>query len=115
MGPPLSGYDAVTCSLFLHHLDEPQALALLHRMAEMASRLVLVSDLQRGWTAWILTHIFTRLLTTSHVVHVDGPRSIEAAFTREEAQALADRAGLSGAKVHRRWPFRWLLSWRRPR
>lgn len=113
-GPPLSGYDAVTCSLFLHHLDEPQVLALLHRMAEMASRLVLVSDLQRGWTAWFLTHIFTRLLTTSHVVHVDGPRSIEAAFTREEAQVLADRVGLSGAQVHRRWPFRWLLSWRRP-
>src|SRR5205807_92137 len=32
-GPSLRGYDAVTCSLFLHHLDEDQAVALLRRMA----------------------------------------------------------------------------------
>jgi 2-polyprenyl-3-methyl-5-hydroxy-6-metoxy-1,4-benzoquinol methylase len=112
-GPPLSGYDVVMCSLFLHHLDEPEAIALLRRMADTASRLLLVSDLERGRTAWLLTHIFTRLLTTSQVVHVDGPRSIEAAFTRTEAQSLAERAGLSGARVRWRWPFRWLLSWRR--
>jgi hypothetical protein len=56
----------------------------------------------------------SRVLTTSHVVHVDGPRSVEGAFTRAEALALAERAGLNGARVSRRWPFRWLLTWRRP-
>jgi SAM-dependent methyltransferase len=113
-GPSLTGYDAVMSSLFLHHLEEAQAMALLQRMAEMTSRLVLVNDLERGWTALMLTHVFTRLLTTSPVVHVDGPRSVEGAFTRAEALALAERAGLTGAQIGRRWPFRWLLSWRRP-
>src|SRR5262249_16052544 len=45
-GPPLEGYDAVLSSLFLHHLDETQALTFLRRMASTA-RLVLVNDLRR--------------------------------------------------------------------
>lgn len=113
-GPALSGYDAIVCSLFLHHLDEAQAVSLLARMSEMAGRLVLVNDLLRGWTSLLAAHLATRLLTTSRVVHVDGPRSVEAAFTAVEARALAERAGLCGAQVSRRWPFRWLLTWRRP-
>lgn len=113
-GPILTGYDAVMCSLFLHHQDEAQAIALLRRMADMASRLVLVNDLDRRWLGWLAAHVVGRFLTTSHVVHVDGPRSVAGAFTRTEALTLAERAGLSGARVDRRWPFRWLLTWRRP-
>ncbi len=113
-GMALAGYDVVMCSLFLHHLDEPEAMAFLRRMAEMASRLVLVNDLRRGWMGWLAAQAVTRLLTTSDVVRVDGPRSVEAAFTQDEARALAERAGLAGARVRARWPFRWLLTWSRP-
>ena len=45
------GYDIVTSSLFLHHLNEAQAAELLRRMAASANRLVLVNDLLRGWPA----------------------------------------------------------------
>ena len=55
----------------------------------------------------------TRVLSGSRVVHVDGPRSVEGAFTALEAQKLAERAGLAGARVSRRWPCRYLLSWSR--
>lgn len=113
-GPPPEKYDAVMCSLFLHHLDDEQAVAFLRRMAEAADRLVLVNDLERSATGLVLAHVVGRLLTTSDVVHVDGPRSVEGAFTRAEARSLAERAGLHGARVSWRWPFRWLLSWRRP-
>ncbi len=119
-GPPLEGYDAVVCSLFLHHQDDEQACALLRRMAGLPAsspgraRLVLVNDLVRGLPGLVLAHLGVRLLTGSPVVHVDGPRSVEAAFTPAEARALAERAGLHGATVRRRWPCRFLLSWRRP-
>lgn len=113
-GPALGGYDAIMCSLFLHHLDETQAISLLVRMAGMAGRLVLVNDLQRGAFGLLAAHLVTHLLTTSPVVRIDGPRSVEAAFTAGEARMLAERAGLCGARVSRRWPFRWLLTWRRP-
>jgi 2-polyprenyl-3-methyl-5-hydroxy-6-metoxy-1,4-benzoquinol methylase len=107
------GYDAVVSSLFLHHLDEGQACALLRRMAEAARHLVLVNDLERSWAGLALAHLATRLLTTSAVVHTDGPRSVARAFTRAEALALAERGGLHGANVSGRWPFRYLLAWGR--
>jgi 2-polyprenyl-3-methyl-5-hydroxy-6-metoxy-1,4-benzoquinol methylase len=113
-GPTLTGYDAVTCSLFLHHLDDDEACTLLRKMAETAGRLVLVNDLARSVTGLVLAHVVTRLLTLSDVVHTDGPISVEAAFTPAEALSLANRAGLGGAVVGRRWPCRWLLTWRRP-
>ncbi len=113
-GSALTGYDAIVCSLFLHHLEEAQAIAWLRRMADMAAHLVLVNDLERGWPGLVAAHLAARVLTTSHVVRVDGPRSVEGAFTLAEARRLAERAGLSGARVGRRWPFRWLLTWRRP-
>jgi SAM-dependent methyltransferase len=109
-----AGYDAVVCSLFLHHLTEDQAVVLLRRMAAAAGRLVLVSDLVRSRAGLLLARVGTRLLSLSPVVHIDGPRSVEGAFTVEETRALAERAGLHGATVARRWPCRFLLTWVRP-
>jgi SAM-dependent methyltransferase len=109
-----AGYDAVICSLFLHHLTEDQAVGLLRRMGAAAGRLVLVNDLVRSRMGILLARIATRLLSLSPVVHVDGPRSVEGAFTMAEAQEMAEQAGLSGATVERRWPCRYLLRWMRP-
>jgi hypothetical protein len=83
-------------------------------MARLATRLVLVNDLVRGPAAYALAWLGTRLLTRSPVVHLDGPRSVAAAFTLREARELAERAGLHGARIDRRWPCRYLLAWRRP-
>jgi 2-polyprenyl-3-methyl-5-hydroxy-6-metoxy-1,4-benzoquinol methylase len=104
--PP--GYDATTCSLFLHHLDEVDGVELLRRMAGSA-RTVLVNDLVRCRTGWLMAYIGTRLLTRSHVVHTDGPLSVEAALTPDEALALAAKAGLEIATVRRCWPWRYIL------
>ena len=111
--PLPDGFDVVTCSLFLHHLAHDEAVELLRRMAAAARRLVLVNDLRRSrlgyWTAWGVC----RLLTRSPVVRFDGPVSVAAAFTMPEALELAGRAGLSGASISSRWPFRFVLAWSR--
>jgi 2-polyprenyl-3-methyl-5-hydroxy-6-metoxy-1,4-benzoquinol methylase len=112
--PLPQSFDIVTCSLFLHHLAEDQALILLRRMSQLAGRLVLVNDLLRSWAGFLMAYVGTRLLSTSRVVHTDGPRSVEAAFNPEEVLALARQAGLDEATVERRWPCRFLLTWRPP-
>jgi 2-polyprenyl-3-methyl-5-hydroxy-6-metoxy-1,4-benzoquinol methylase len=117
-GPPPGEWDAVVCSLFLHHLDEGPAVEMLRAIARPTEadgpRLVLINDLDRRLFGLILAHVVTRLVTRCDVVHVDGPRSVEAAFAPDEALELAHKAGLSGATIRRVWPWRWLLSWSRP-
>ena len=104
-------YDVVISSLFLHHLTEDQATKLLRVMSAAARRMVLVNDLVRSSAGYALARAATRVLTRSHVVHVDGPRSVESAFTSREALRLAQRAGLIGACVVSTWPCRFLLTW----
>jgi len=112
--PLPTGYDFITCSLFLHHLDQDQALHLLRKMRDAAGQLALVNDLIRSPTGWWLAYFGTRLLSRSPVVQTDGPLSVEGAFTMSEAMELAQHAGWQGATIHWRWPFRYLLRWRRP-
>lgn len=111
--PLPDGYDILMCSLFLHHLSETHAEELLQRMGAAARHAVLVNDLRRTRLGHLLARAACRTLTRSQVVHVDGPLSVEAAFRIDEVLELARRAGLSGARVERCWPQRFLLSWSR--
>ncbi len=107
-------YDVVTCCLFLHHLEDRQAIQLLRVMAQAASGMVVVNDLQRGRWNHLLVTLGGWLVTRSDVVHHDGPRSVRAAFSRRELLAAAEEAGMSGATVRGSGPCRMQLLWRRP-
>jgi 2-polyprenyl-3-methyl-5-hydroxy-6-metoxy-1,4-benzoquinol methylase len=108
------GYDVIICSLFLHHLSDDEALGLLRRMAAAAERKVVISDLHRSRWNYAMTLAACQLATRSPVVHKDGPLSIRAAFSLSEARSLAERAGLTGARISARFPVRWLLEWNKP-
>ena len=112
--PLPDNFDCVVSSLFLHHLTREQAVELLCKMRAAARRMVVVNDLIRGKSAWLLAIAATRLLTRSDVVHTDGPLSVRAAFTTAEAAELARLAELDGAVITKRWPFRFLMQWTRP-
>ena len=106
-----AGYDVVMCSLFLHHLEEDEAVRVMRDMGRAAGGLVLVNDLARSRRGLALAYAGTRLLSRSPVVHADGPRSVRAAFTPQEARRLAEQAGWTGAIVERKWPCRFLIAW----
>ncbi len=108
-------YDIVTCSLFLHHLSEEDAVKLLRRMADAARQTVLVNDLERSRVGYLLAWAGCRLLSRSPIVHHDGPVSVRSAFTAAEAGRLAEHAGLSGVRLSHHWPQRFLLEWSRSR
>jgi 2-polyprenyl-3-methyl-5-hydroxy-6-metoxy-1,4-benzoquinol methylase len=112
--PVPAGFDVLVCSLFLHHLGEEQAAAFLRALREAAGRMVLINDLRRCRLGFLLAWLGARALTTSEVVRVDAPRSVQAAFRLQEVRALADGAGMRSAAISRRWPCRFLLNWRRP-
>lgn len=105
--------DVICCSLFLHHLDDDDALRLLIKMREAGCRMILVNDLIRSRWGYLLAWFGTRLLTRSRICHVDGPLSVRAALTPDEALRLAEVAGLENVELTRHWPQRFLLTWRR--
>ena len=106
-------YDLVMCSLFLHHLDEPQAVQLMQWMSESTRHLMLINDLRRTRLGYCLAWAGCRLLTRSPIVHTDGPISVAGAFSIEEAEQLARQAGLEKVQITRHWPQRFLLEWSR--
>jgi len=109
--PP--GYDVICSSLFLHHLSENNATSTLRKMAAAAKRAVLVIDLERTVSSYLLTRAAIPLLTSSSIVHTDGLRSVRAAFSLEELREVAKAAGLSSHSLFRRWPCGLILSWRK--
>ena len=111
--PLPADYDVIISSLFLHHLDPNEAVDLLRRMGQAAGSMVLINDLVRSRMGYLLAYFGTRLLSRSKVVHFDGPQSVCAAFTITEARQMAEQAGLKNASISWRWPFRYLLQWRR--
>jgi 2-polyprenyl-3-methyl-5-hydroxy-6-metoxy-1,4-benzoquinol methylase len=110
--PP--GFDVITSSLFLHHLNEDHARHLLHRVAKAVNKRVVVNDLNRSDASLAMVYIASHLVTTCGVVHTDGPRSVRAAFTLDEARHLAEAAGLKNATIVSRFPCRFLLTWNKP-
>lgn len=104
-----SGYDVVVNSLFLHHLDEAEAIAFLRDAAAKATRLALISDILRTHLGLLMVRVACPLLGGSRIVVEDGLSSLHAAFTHEELRTLAARAGFSGISPLRHWPQRALL------
>lgn len=106
-------YDVIFCSLFLHHLSHQDAPRVLRAMAQAARSGIVVDDLLRSPLGYALCAIAPRLMSRSKIVHIDGMRSIRAAYSKAELEGLLAAAGLSSATVEYHWPERFLLSWGR--
>lgn len=100
--------DVVICTLFLHHLDAPDAVRLLRRMDAATRQLLCVSDLRRCRMGWSVANVACRM-SRSPLVRHDGPVSVRAAWTVRELQAHCASAGMSNAAIRRCWPWRMLL------
>jgi 2-polyprenyl-3-methyl-5-hydroxy-6-metoxy-1,4-benzoquinol methylase len=107
--PLPKGFDVVTCSLFLHHLSFADASILLKKMAA-AGHLLLVSDLRRSVFGYALAQLACHVLTTSGVVHYDGPQSVANSFTIAEMRDLCSEADLDDATIRAVWPSRLLVT-----
>ncbi|MEM6553258.1 MAG: nucleotide-binding protein [Planctomycetota bacterium] len=107
--------EAITCTLFLHHLDPDDATTLLRRLAAAAPLLIL-HDLNRSRIAYHATQLATRLITRSPIVHHDGPASVRAAYTPEELHQLATAANINPnhLTIQRQFPFRMTLTHQHP-
>ena len=97
-------YDVVLCSLALHHFSDKDAVQLLGRCRDLGRRLVLVSDLRRGYLATVGVFLLTATFFREPMTRTDGRLSAARAFSGRELRSLAERAGWKGFQYRR---FRW--------
>jgi hypothetical protein len=96
-------FDVVHCSLFLHHFDNESVVALLRDFGRIASRYVLVNDLERHPIPYYFLPATRWLFRWDPITLHDGPISVQAAFRADELRELAVSAGLTAVdvRVHR--------------
>jgi 2-polyprenyl-3-methyl-5-hydroxy-6-metoxy-1,4-benzoquinol methylase len=107
-------FDIIYCTLLLHHFSDEDAIRVLAAMRQLARHAVIVDDLRRTRLGWLLAVAGCHLLSRSPVVHFDGPQSVRAAFSSQEALRMANTAGLNGATLRHHWPERFQLCWEAP-
>ncbi|MEM9364686.1 MAG: methyltransferase domain-containing protein [Planctomycetota bacterium] len=84
--------DVAVCSLFMHHLEDHDAIHLVQSLYRSAERSVIICDLERSRLNLALVWAAGHLVTRSPVVHHDGPASVRGAYSREELARLLHRA-----------------------
>jgi ubiquinone/menaquinone biosynthesis C-methylase UbiE len=96
---PPGSFDVVTCSLALHHLDAPGAVATLGQMARLARHGFIVNDVERSWPAYLAAVALVYGVTRNRLTRHDGPASVRRAFTRGEIRQMATQAGIRGGRI----------------
>jgi SAM-dependent methyltransferase len=86
-------YDLVHCSLALHHFSDAEAARLLRHARALSHGFVLITDLERSWFTRVGVHFINLLLRHRRMTKIDGDTSALRAFSFEEMEQLAERAG----------------------
>jgi 2-polyprenyl-3-methyl-5-hydroxy-6-metoxy-1,4-benzoquinol methylase len=100
------GWDFVVSSLVAHHMSHAELVAFLRFMEHEARLGWFVNDLHRHGFAWLGFPLLARLNGWHRIVRLDGTTSIARSYRPAEWPPLLAEAGVEGARVRRRFPFR---------
>jgi len=90
---PAAAHDIALCTLTLHHFSNEDAVKVLRRCSEVATRFVLVSDLRRGFFLKAGVYILTAFVLREPMTRYDARLSAARAFSFKEFDKLARQAG----------------------
>lgn len=103
-------FDYSICSLFTHHLDDPEVVLALQELKRVARRRIFIIDLHRHPIAYYLYRTVGQLFLHNRLIREDGALSILRSFKPQELINLAAQAGLKDVSIERRFPYRLVLS-----
>ena len=90
---PAAAHDIALCTLTLHHFSNEDAVKVLRRCSEVATKFVLVSDLRRGFFLKAGVYILTAFVFREPMTRYDARLSAARAFSFKEFDKLARQAG----------------------
>lgn len=99
-------WDVILSSLVAHHMRPAELTAFLAFMEAQAARGWFINDLHRHGFAWLGYPLLARLAGWHPIVREDGRLSIARSYRPAEWPPLLAKAGITGARVFRAFPFR---------
>ncbi|HEX9038396.1 MAG TPA: methyltransferase domain-containing protein [Ktedonobacterales bacterium] len=102
-------FDIALCTLAMHHFEPDAAVSLLASMAQVARR-IFVYDVVRSRVAYAGVIALTSVTGMSAMTRHDGAASVRRAYSRTEAQQIAERAGLRNIHTRVLFPYRLALA-----
>jgi hypothetical protein len=106
---PVKPYDLIFNSLFCHHFDDDDLVAMLKWMNKNSKKGFFIGDLHRHWLAYFSIKWLTKLFSKSYLVKNDAPLSVQRGFTKNEWQILLQKAGIKNYNISWCWAFRHLI------
>lgn len=102
-------FDFVISSMFMHHLENQQAVHLLQEMARLGRIGFIVNDLERHPLAWLGIKTLGHLTRKGRIFKNDAPLSVLRGFTEPELHRLKADSQLSQLVIEHQAPYRWIL------
>jgi SAM-dependent methyltransferase len=96
-------FDVAHASLFIHHFEPAEVVAVLGELRRVARRGVVVNDLRRGLMPLLATGASALLYGRSRVTWTDGLASARRSYTLAELDELLAEAGLRIRWRSSRW------------
>lgn len=111
---PANSFDVVTTMLVCHHMTDEELVYFLQESYRIASRAVVINDLQRHFLAYASFSLIGKLFG-NRLIWNDGRISIKRAFRKKEWTALLEKAGFTKDQYTLKWnfAFRWTLTLRK--
>jgi ubiquinone/menaquinone biosynthesis C-methylase UbiE len=87
-------FDVAHSSMVVHHLERPDAVAMLRELTRVARVGIALNDLVRGDLYWAGAWVMSHTLTLNRLTRNDAPLSVRRAYTRQELRELVGESGL---------------------
>lgn len=103
-------WDVVISSLVAHHMTHGQLIAFVRFMEAESKAGWLINDLHRHGFAYLGFPLLATIMRWHPIVRHDGQLSIARSYRPQEWPAILEEAGVKGATVARKFPFRLCVS-----
>jgi 2-polyprenyl-3-methyl-5-hydroxy-6-metoxy-1,4-benzoquinol methylase len=104
------GWDVILSSLVAHHMTHEQLVGFIRFMEAEAQAGWFINDLHRHSFAYLGFPLLATIMRWHPIVRHDGQLSIARSYRPHEWPAILEEAGIQGATIARKFPFRLCVS-----
>ncbi len=101
-------FDIILCTLTLHHFKDEEIINLLRQFTDQSNQGVVINDLHRTRTAYILFKAFCAFFVHNSIARKDGLISILRGFKKRDLLRYQQHIPVNKHGLYWKWAFRYL-------